>query len=226
MYLQTLTLLRKYWPYVISVIALILCGLALGWMLWKPGPPVPEVYAKASHQTDGSLIVEKRPDPAAKPVHQIPKGAKVERIVKVTVQAKHKEQVVSNGNGTAESVPREQAAPETGDNSSVPCPPVTLDLSLVRLPDETRRVIASSPGGEILSALDIPVEAARPVPKPKLWAVGVNFEPFNRTLGGWVDKDFDPQGWLGWLRVGAEVNQLREGSIRDVEGRAKIGFRF
>src|SRR5262249_11961117 len=53
------------------------------------------------------------------------------------------------------------------------CPPAEVDLSLIRSPDKTERVIASSPNGNILSGLDIPV-----VPMPKItriqrWSLSV-----------------------------------------------------
>ena len=45
-------------------------------------------------------------------------------------------------------------------NGNVPkmSPPVTVDLSLVREKDGSKRVVASSPDGAIVSGLDIPIE--------------------------------------------------------------------
>jgi hypothetical protein len=52
---------------------------------------------------------------------------------------------------------------------------VTVDLSLVRMPDKTRRVIASSPDGKILSGVDVPIELerVRSLPRWSLSAIAV-----------------------------------------------------
>src|SRR3989304_1120568 len=97
---------------------------------------------------DGGVRPERKPDAKAKPAHEVPKDSKVERVVKLEVKSKEK--------------------PD--------CPSIDVDLSLVRLPDETRRVIASSSNGEILAGVDIPVESARPVSEPK-WAAGLTLSP-------------------------------------------------
>lgn len=202
-----LPLLKKYGLYVVVAVVV----LSLAWQLWKPKPPVPEVYAVAAHQADGSVVLEKKPDPSAKPVHEIPKGAKVERVVKVTVQPKMQ---ASKPATQANSGSREDMAKV----EPIPCPPVTVDLSLVRMPDETRRVIASSPDGEIIGGVDIPVEAAQPTASEKLWATGAVYNPFKQTYGGFVDRD------LGPFRLGAQVNQASgQGGI---ETWGKVGLRF
>lgn len=64
----------------------------------------------------------------------------------------------------------EGASPDSCD-----CPPVQVDLSLVRMPDKTRRVVASSPTGTIISGIDAPLEpAAMPrIPQWTLSAIAV-----------------------------------------------------
>lgn len=212
----TLPLFKKYWLYI----ALALVVATVCWLIWKPSAPKQETYHAEAKQKDGSVVAEVKPDASAKPAHMIPKGGTVERVVKVTV--KPKPLLVAEGSKASVN----QKVAELSGNSGqlecplVECPPVNIELSLVRMPDESRRVVASSPDGEILSAVDIPVEAAAPVPEPKLYAAGVSVEPFKRTLGAWVDRD------IGFLRSGAEVNQLRNGSFGEWDIRAKVGIRF
>jgi hypothetical protein len=74
---------------------------------------------------------------------------------------------------------------------------VEVDLSLVRKGDE-RRVIASSPDGTVVSAIDIPIEPALIPPPPLKWAAGLGYTT-QREVGVWVERD------IGRLRVGAEV---------------------
>lgn len=51
------------------------------------------------------------------------------------------------------------------------CPPVLLDMALVRLHDQTRRVIAKAEDGEILAAIDTPSKPpTSPRPDRGRWA--------------------------------------------------------
>ena len=191
--------------YFIGIVALIVLGIALGWYFFRTEPPKPETYAPAEAQADGSKVLERKPQANAKPAHKVPKGATVERIVKLEVKSEpvNAPSALQTGAGKAE-------APATTD-----CPPVQVDLSLVRLPDESRRVIASSPNGEIVGGVDIPVESAAPYKELK-WAAGLTANPLERTLGGFIDRD------LGPLRLGAEINQIKDG----YDLRLKAGVRF
>jgi hypothetical protein len=180
-------------------LATLAAGFGLAWWLFAAPTPKPEPAAAAVTQADGSLVIERAAQaPKTKPVHATPKGAKVERVVQVKVQ------------------PR--AADPAAPAASVP-KPVTVDLSLVRLPDQTRRVIASSPDGDIVGGLDIPVE---PVPyvAPRPWAAGLSYGPLDRSVGVWVDRDIGP------LRAGVEVVQRREPGRSSIEARVRIGIRF
>ena len=191
--------------YLYGGIALVVAGIFIGWKLFRPEPPKPETYAPAAAQEDGSKVLERKPQATAKPAHKIPKGAKVERVVKLEVKSKpvNAPSALQTGAGKAE-------APAATD-----CPPVQVDLSLVRLPDESRRVIASSTNGEIVGGVDIPVESAAPYKELK-WAAGLTANPLERTLGGFIDRD------LGPLRFGAELNQIKDG----YDLRLKAGVRF
>jgi hypothetical protein len=209
-------------------VLLVVAGLVAGYYLYSPLPPVQQTYAPAQQQIDGSVMLEKKPDAAAKPAMVIPPGAKVERVVKFTVQAKTPINTIS---GTAEVKETITYAPAPAVKMAAvdwmmeppktdECPPVNLEMALIRDEDGQQRVIAKAENGEILSAVDIPVENVAPAAEPPKWAAGMNFEPFNQTAGVWVDRD------LGPLRVGVEVNQVRYGNFGNLEGRVKVGIRF
>lgn len=174
------------------ILVAMVCGAAgsfIGYH-WGGAKPVPEdvTPAPAVTQKDGSVIAERVAPPAkpTKPPHQLPMGAKEERRFSVTVQ------------------------PKKAD-----CPPVSLDLSLVQV-DGGRRVVASSPDGEIIAAQDMPIEAAFIAPKPRLWAAGISSDVERERYGVWVERD------IGRIRAGAEVIEDRG----DVSGRVRLGWTF
>lgn len=190
----------------------IAAGLGIGWKLWSPKPGPVATPQPAIHQTDGSQVLEVKPDPHAKPPHQIPHGATVEDVVHVTVQPTQPAVVPLPPSGSGASV---------GDNltptqpTKPPCPPVRVDLTLLRMEDGTRRVVASSPDGEIVGAVHIPVEAARPQPRPLKWAAGIDY-----TAMPWGDiKSIVAQRTWGPLTLGAHAGTVHiappgMGSIR------------
>ena len=92
------------------------------------------------------------------------------------------------------------------------CPPVTIDLSLVREKGGSRRAIASSPDGAIVSGLDIPVETLSYA--PRVWAAGISIDPVHQVGGIWVERD------ISRIRLGAEVGQNKH---HDFETRLRIG---
>lgn len=168
--------------------ALILSAAVLVWALW-PAKPVPEVVTAAPQvvQADHSVIAERAPDAHPPPArHMLPKGAVEERRTSVVV------------------------APAPAAST------VEVDLSLVRMPDNGRRVVASSPNGTVISALDIPIEAGLAPPPEKPWAAGLSYG-MGRAVGVWVDRD------VGRLRVGAAVERLADGRA---EAQIRVGVRF
>lgn len=205
--------LKPNWKLYAAGAALVAALVALlCWWLWAPAPPKPETYKPAVKQSDGSVVLERKPDPAAQPKQIIPAGTKLERVESVTVRP---HPVV---------IPPPQTAVEQGPTTPQPaaetqCPDVTVDLSLVRNGDGTRRVVASSPDGDVVGGVDIPVEAAAPPPKPKLWAAGAVADPLRRTWGAFVDRD------IAFARVGVQVNQRSEGDMPN-QLWVKVGARF
>lgn len=197
--------------YAVIAALLVAGGLYAGWRLYGPKPAKPETYAHETRQQDGSLVLERKPDAKAKPKQAIPKGGTVERVIKIEVQ----------GNpSVSPALPfaTKLEVIEDGSLPLTPCPPVTVDLTLVKMPDDTRRVIASSPNGEIISGVDIPIESARPAPAMPKWAAGLSINPLDRTLGVFIDRDFGP------FRMGAEINKLSGAAGMDT--RVKVGIRF
>lgn len=206
----------------IAVVALAVgcvAGMGLGWALWRP-KTVRETPAPAVRQADGSLILERRPETTARPAQQIPRGAIVERVVKVTVQPRALAALPAiPGSAPAGVVGPVAVTPQS------PCPPVRVDLSLIRFQDFTRRVIASSPDGLVIGGLDVPMEPSGN-PGPQLTrAAGITWERTwdGRTAwGGFFDQDFGP------IRTGVEVYkmQMQPGIRADIGFKSKLGIRF
>lgn len=216
-----LKLLLKF-KYYIAVAVVVLTA---AWWAWSPAPKKPETYAPPVNQVDGSVVLEKKPMADAKPAAAIPKGSTLVRKASITVQAKVPTASVS-GTLTVESIVQQAKSmmvmpePEVQATDKQDCPPVTVDLSLVEMPDSSQRVVASSPDGVILGGVDIPVRDAEPQPEPKLWAVGAAIST-RQNLGVWIERD------LGFLRLGAEANTTgNESGVRSVEIWGKVGIRF
>lgn len=156
----------------------LLVGLFLGWWLRTP-TRLQEPPAASVRQADGSLVVE-RVDPStqpAKPPHELPKGAVEERRVSVVVQPRRGVAVPANHFSqpvkmvdSAEVARLVASTDHPAVVDSCDCPLVQVDLSLVRTPDNGRRVIASSPDGKILSGVDVPLEPVT-VPRIPTWTL-------------------------------------------------------
>jgi len=202
-----------------GAVGLFVASLGLGWWLNRPDVVV-ELPAPASRQADGSLVLERDGTQIApqKPPHALPAGAREERRVSVVVQPPRgvvKESLTTDSAEAARLVASSDHPVRPHDMvDSCDCPPVTVDLSLVRMPDKTRRVIASSPDGKILSGIDVPISApvesaARP------WAAGILITS-ERKLGAFLDRDVGP------FRFGVESFQTPTGW----GAAARAGIRF
>lgn len=189
--MRVLILSRLYF-YVAAFLALahLLAGMWIGYQ-FRPDEPQAESIAPApaERQADGSVVAPRVVAPARteKPPHQLPRRAVEERRMSVKVQPH---------------------APT--------CPPLLLDLSLVQL-DGGRRIVASSPDGEIIDSLDMPLEAALLPPPVRSWGAGVSFDPRTDRSGVWLDRDF------GRVRIGADLRQDRDGALTPA---VRIGWRF
>lgn len=179
------------WLYLVAAVLLVCAGMYASWALYGPKPAPPETYAASAVQSDGSVVLERKPNAVASAPMAIPKGAKVERVVQVKAK------------------PKPLASAMAWDT------PVTIDLALVRQQDNTRRVIASSPDGEILGGVDIPIDA-RLISEQPQWAAGLSYDT-NRKAGIWLDRDIGP------FRAGIAMRQSDIGGVR---GEVRVGVRF
>ncbi len=192
----------------------VVAGLLIGWGLWRPTASVVDPPAPPLRQGDGSLVLERTAPTKEPPPHEIPKGGREERRVSVVVKP-------PRGVVVRTEPPESVHVPQDVDTKplfstrvdSCDCPPVQVDLSLVRMPDKTRRVVASSPTGEILSGVDIPFETAA-APRALPWAAGVTISA-DQQLGGFIDRD------LGPFRFGIDFKIQR-----DPQPNFSVGLRF
>lgn len=191
-------------------------GLALGWQLWRPPAPVVEPYAPPMRQADSSLVLERKPDARARPAHVIPEGAVVERVATVIVQPD-----VVGGDPRAA---RDPQAPDSSTAAPIPCScaPVHVDLSLVRLTDGSRRVIASARGGTVIGGVDVPVESAAPA-RVLRWAAGPEYDLLARRWGGFADYDV---GALPLVRLPARVGLSVTPDARGLRAGIRVGVRW
>lgn len=194
--------------YVVLTIAVgILCTYG-GYMI-RDSMEAPEVITPApeKRQKDDSLILERKPASEPAQTHAIPKGAVVERQVSVTVKPRaNKKSDTNKTNVSAEKQPAD-------------CPPVRVDLSLIRDTEGGRRVIASSPDGRVIGGLDVPIQSVL-LPKSRKWAAGVSYDPFTRSPGAWIERD------LGRIRIGADLYQDRRGFDTGMAVRVRVGWTF
>lgn len=160
---------------------------------WLYPPPPPENVAPAVEirQDDGSMLAERALQATlkGKPApHIIPKGYHEERRDQVTV------------------APRPAAAASG-------CPPVRVDLSLIS-DGHQRRVVASSPDGQVIAATDVPIDPPAMPLAPRVWAAGLSYST-QRAPGAWIERD------IGRLRLGLAIEKV-PGQQRPTE-RLQVG---
>jgi len=205
------------WLAMGAVLGLVV-GLAVGWRFYRSAPAPVETPASAVRQADDSLVVARAPDSAPGPApHLIPAGGREERRIRIVV----KPRPVSGPPSVAGSAPSHESTPTSTGAACPPCgpftcAPVAVDLSLVRMPDQTRRVVASSPDGEVIGGVDIPIERER-IRRELRWAAGATYDPADRTWGGFLNRD------LGPFRLGIEAHQERP---TGAAARVMVGVRW
>ena len=184
-----------WWRYLwalVAALALAFAGYLFGANTSAPKPENTAPVA-AQSQPDGSLILERKPEARPTPApHKIPKGAIEERRVGIKLKP-----------------------PAFESAAGCKCDPKPLDvsLSLVREGDG-RRVIASSPQGQILAGLDMPIEPVLMPPEPHPWAAGLSMDQGKRP-GVWIERDF------GRVRLGADAYRAEAGGLG---GRLRVGW--
>jgi len=198
-------------------------GLSVGWKLWRPKALIVEQAHPAARQSDGSLELAVSPNANQKPAQEVPRGAVVERVVYVTVKPNP-----SNPGPSGTALPPIPGSNVTALPPMPSLPPslgIRVDLTLLRMPDGSHRVTASSPDGTITGGMDIPAEAAQPAPKVLKYAGGVVYGQSvygDKSVGMFIDRDF------AFVRAGVEVTKTTYTTIQKIgwDGRVKIGIRF
>jgi hypothetical protein len=178
------------WLLVLVLCAGVLAGGFIGWHLHPASAAMAEDLrpVPAQRQRDGSVIAARAAPPVAPPAppHRLPRGSREERRIAVTVRPARED-----------------------------CPPVSLDLSLLQL-DGGRRVVASSPDGTVIQALDLPLEPAFVAP-PRTWAAGASVDLRREQPGLWLERD------LGRFRAGLDLVREENGGL---QGRLRFGWVF
>lgn len=149
-------------------------GLGAGWKLYRPKPTPVETATPAVRQKDQSLVLERKPEAKPEPKHELPKGAKLERQIQVQVlpnlpSIPTGERVIP---GSGSLVVNNGQSVGNTDNSGQ-SQAITVDLSLVKMPDGTQRVVASSDQGTVIGGIDVPVQGPMPTAKPLRWSGSV-----------------------------------------------------
>lgn len=210
-------------PTFTGVIGIVL-GFVAGYVLYRPSVKPTESYQPQIVQGDSSVVLERKPDPKAKPSQLIPKGATVERIVQVEVQPNVEPHMyVPNTPGELPGFIVLGAGPSKVENQSqrlsLPTSPVRVDLSLIRLEDGSRRVVASSPDGIVTGGVDIPVEK-QIEPKQLNWSAGGMYNPNQKTFGAWVQRNAGP------FVFGIMAFKYRDQMHQSTEAMLQVGVRF
>lgn len=175
--------------------ACILVGVLISWWLWHPKVTSTETAAPAIALQGGAEVIKRDPlavTPAAltTATKQLGKG-KLVRTISLDV------------------------APNR--TTDMPCAPVHVDLGIVKMPDESQRIITSSASGTITNAVDHPVMSL-PIQRDLKWSAGVAYDVLNRKYGAFIDRDVGP------FRFGVDV--IRTADDRSFNAVARIGIRF
>ena len=194
------------WALVVSCVVGVFGGLGIGKMLWFKPPRQGDTIARPEVRVSpGTLVLGqvtmKAGDIPNKP--PIPKGETLKRIIRVTVR----------------DTTRAHDTLWFGDEAKVcpPCSPVEVDLALThgKLGD---RVTASTPTGEVLAGMDIPLYDNTPPAERPCGVSGIIGTPTTGktpALGVNVSRDFGP------ARIGAGVIYSGAASLN-----VQVGIRF
>lgn len=214
---------RKY-LWLIVGLAMFLLGWYLGVKEKQKGFK-PEPAAPAIHQKDGSVVLErKETNPETKSNVELPPGAKLQR--KITLMVKPQEQQSENGVLTQSSNASGWVGPD-GVNLSLEkltqSNPLVIDLSLVKMPDGTTRVVGKTGEGYTLEGLDQPVE---PLEAPVAYKNALHISA--RLAGGGYGV-FYTRDFLKRFTAGASIQFIQDKSLSrgvSAEAWASLGYRW
>ena len=191
-----------------ALLALLAVALAAYLFGVRTSRPVRESITPAPAQSlpDGALLLARVPAASAP---QVPRallqdvqrlGGTLERTIHATLRPR----VASSASAPSSTA----SAPHAAD-----CPPVSMDLALLRT-QEGRRVLAASPDGEVLGGMDVPLVATA-LPAEHPWAAGLSMGS-DGSPGIFLERD------LGRLRVGAEA--IRQAPDHQIGARVRLGW--
>lgn len=177
---------------VLALAVLVVVGLLCFRAGMEYGQPVAvaATYEAGKPLVGGGRQLESRPDPKAKPAQPVEPGAKVQRAGQIKFRPKPttEQRVVAAGQQDAA-----QAKEGATDGLSIQCPDVTLDYTLIRLPNGQERMLTSSPDGTVLDGFDSPVAAVTFTPERK-WAAGLSYGLGERSggIGVAIERELAP----------------------------------
>lgn len=151
-------------------------GLALGWGL-HPGKELMHEPPAPAIELSNATVLERQPSlavPSAilEAAAEV-RGAKLERAAKLTVQP-----------------------------TQLDCEPLHVELGVLRMKDDTQRIVVRSDDAAILGGVDIPID--RTLPRAPKWSAGALYNPVDQTYGAYLDRD------LGPFRAGIDLMQDRD----------------
>lgn len=186
-------------------------GLLIGKLIWQKKVTLTSEKAEPAFQLkDGSKVLErKETDPKAKPETEIPKGSTLQRKIKLSVR----QQDLPSSNGGMRL---------GGLTPWIPTSQLEIDLSVVKMPDGTTRVVGKAGDGFILDGTDQPVE---PIQAPV--AYKNSFHLSARLAGGGFGAVYT-RDFLNRFVVGAHVNLIQEKNFRGLttEVWVSLGYRW
>jgi hypothetical protein len=201
-------------------------GLFLGKKIWQPKTvTVIEKAEPAIKQKDGSTVLErKETDPKAKAATDLPPGSKLKRKIQVVVRPPEP------SSDNAPKIPNSNASGLVGpggenpsSETKIPSRDVTVDISVVEMPDGTTRVVGkTSDGSTIISGLDQPVEPVTQV-KPQPNALHIAYRPSGTGYGVLYTRDF-----LKRFIAGVQLQMIQDPGIRGMRSEAwvSLGYRW
>lgn len=184
-------IIAKFWAWALAFGLVFGLGFGAGYKLFRSTPTPPEKPVKAIVQSDGSLVVARTVDGAAKPLLEVPSGYRVLHQGAVVVALRPAAAPANSKAGTADPLPTIQ-------------PSTALDWELIQGGDGDDRLVVKSPDGTVVSATDVAVGSERPAPKELKWSAGGIYglnTSGGKSVGVFVDHDWK------FLRTGVEVTK-------------------
>lgn len=170
-------------------------GLLVAWQLWHPRPAPIETHASAVQlPKSGAIAIERKPSATPPPkiaaaAKELNRKAKLTRATTLTVQP-----------------------------TQAGCDPLDIDLGLVKLPDNTSRMVVRSDNATVTGGTDMPIITEQVIKEMK-WAVGAAYSPDQRTYGAAVDYDFSR------VRIGGTLRTLPD-RAKGVSSEVRFLIRF